>query len=357
MRILGKGFDGEQYNAVGQLVTVRQDNGEVTRMSYDPLGRQTSIAYPDAKSESYSYDESGRVLTTTSRSGQVTTNAYDTAGNNILVSVSGETIRTRYNADGLVSEKVNSLGNISYHYDSRDRLYRTVQKVSPNTYTLTYTYNAAGDVVYVDYPDARRITYLYDRYGRAVDVKMGNTLLLNVTYNPDDSVASKRYCDSNCSVTYTYKTNGMVGKIKAVNVSSGVTILDLNYDYTADGDVSSIKDAFGSAGNEYYWYDSLGRLTKAMANSTFGTIQYGYSSVGNRIWKNEGTNVTYSYGVYSNLTNDGTYKYAYDANKNVIWKNSSAVRYNYIYNAFGQMTEVKKQTNTSGWGPLTTVAR
>ncbi len=345
------------YNAVGQLVTVRQDNGEVTRMSYDTLGRQTSIAYPDAKSESYAYDEAGRVLTATSRSGQVTTSAYDTAGNNIRVTGGGETIRTRYNADGLVSEKVNSLGNISYHYDSRDRLYRTVQKVSPNTYTFTYAYNAVGDVVYVDYPDARRITYLYDRYGRAVDVKMGNTLLLNVTYNPDDSVASKRYCDSNCSVTYTYKTNGMVGKIKAVNVSSGVTILDLNYDFTADGDVSSIKDAFGSAGNEYYWYDSLGRLTKAMANSTFGTIQYGYSSVGNRIWKNEGTNVSSTYTTYNKLTLDGTYSYVYDANGNVFWKNSSAVRYNYIYNAFGQMTEVRKQLYSGGWGALTTVAR
>ncbi|MCE5295614.1 MAG: hypothetical protein LLG16_00735, partial [Euryarchaeota archaeon] len=47
-----------------------------------------------------------------------------------------------HNAEGLVSEKINSLGNISYHYNSRDLLYRMVQKVSPNTYSFTFTYNA-----------------------------------------------------------------------------------------------------------------------------------------------------------------------------------------------------------------------
>ena len=334
------------YNAVGQLITVRQDNGEVTRMYYDSLGRQISIAYPDSKSESYTYDEAGRILTTTSRSGQVTTSAYDTAGNNIRVIGTSDTIRTKYNADGLVSEKINSLGNISYHYNNRDLLYRLVQKVSPNSYSFTYTYNAAGDVIYVDYPDARRITYLYDRFGRAVDVKIGNTLLLNITYNADDSAYVKKYCNSNSSLTYMYNTRGFVSKIRGVNVTSGAVFLNLNYNYTLDGDVANIKDTSGTAGNEYYWYDNLGRITKAMANSTFGTIMYGYSSVGNRIWKNEaGVNRTYWYNLtYNKMNAGGGYSYVYDADGNVIWKNqtSPSVQLRYIYNSFGQMTQVDR---------------
>jgi hypothetical protein len=96
------------------------------------------------------------------------------------------------------------------------------------------------------------------------------------------------------------------------------------------------------------------------ATSTFGTIMYGYSSVGNRIWKNEGgSNLTYNYGTYSKLTSNGSYSYAYDADGNVVWKNvTNSVRYNYLYNSFGQMTEVKKQLYSGGsWGTLATIAK
>jgi len=101
-------------------------------------------------------------------------------------------------------------------------------------------------------------------------------LLLNIIYNADDSVSVKKQCNSNSSLTYTYNTRGFVSKIRGVNVSSGAVFLNLNYNYTLDGDVVNIKDTAGTAGNEYYWYDSLGRITKAMANSTFGTRMYGY---------------------------------------------------------------------------------
>lgn len=346
------------YNAAGQLIIVRQDNGEVTRMYYDSLGRQTSIAYPDSKSESYTYDGQGRVLTSTSRSGQVTACAYDGSGNLIRVISSSDTIRVEYNADGLVSKKTNSLGYITYQYNNRDLLYRLVEMVSSNTYTFTMTYNAVGNLIYVDYPDSKRVTYLYDRFNRVVDAKMGTAVLLNQTYNADDMVAVKKYCNANTTMTHYYNTNGYLSRLRAVNTSSGAALMDLNYYYNLDGDVCSIKDTAGSAGNEFYWYDNLGRLTKAMANSTFGTIMYGYSSVGNRIWKNEGSNITYTYGTYSKLTNDGTHSYAYNADGNVIWKNSTSVRYNYIYNSFGQMTEVKKQLYSGGaWGTLSTIAR
>lgn len=133
----------------------------------------------------------------------------------------------------------------------------------------------------------------------------------------------------------------------------------MDYNYTKDGNVAYINDTSGTAGVEQYWYDTLGRLTKASATSTFGTIMYGYSSVGNRIWKNEGgTNLTYNYGTYSQLTSNGSCSYAYDAHGNVISRTlTNTVRYNYIYNSFGQMTEVRKQNYSGGWGANATIAR
>jgi RHS repeat-associated protein len=204
---------------------------------------------------------------------------------------------------------------------------------------------------------------VFDRYDRVVDANLGSSKLLNLTYNADDSIATKKYCVSggtaNSTMYYTYNTRGFVSKVRGTN-SAGTTILNLNYNYTKDGNVAYINDTAGTAGVEQYWYDQLGRLTKAQATSTFGIIMYGYSDVGNRIWKNEGgSNLTYNYGTYSKLTSNGSYSYAYDADGNVVWKNvTNSVRYNYLYNSFGQMTEVKKQLYSGGsWGTLATIAK
>jgi RHS repeat-associated protein len=329
------------YDATGNLLTVKNDNN-VTRMAYDSLGRKTSITYPDAKSESYTYDEAGRVLTATARFGVVTTNAYDNAGNNIRVIGSSDTIRTKYNVEGQVSERINALGNVSYYYNNRELVWRMVQKVNATQYSFTYTYNAVGNPTSVQYPDSRSITYLYDRYNRVVDVKIGNTLLLNQTYNKDDSVALKKYCNSNSSLAYTYNVRGFVSKILGRDSGNNI-ILNLNYNYTLDGNVAYINDTFGSAGVEQYWYDQLGRLTKAVS-PLFNTIMYGYYPNGDRKWKNEGTNLTYTYGTYSKLSSNGTYSYVYNANGDLFWKNNSAnaVQLKNTFNSFGQLTRVDK---------------
>ncbi len=176
----------------------------------------------------------------------------------------------------------------------------------------------------------------------------------------DDSIAQEKYGNSNSSMSYWYNARGFVQEIKGRTYNNNV-IVDLFYDYHKDGNVWSIRDTAGSAGNEFYWYDQLGRITKAMANSSFGTIMYGYTSngVGDRAWKNDaGTNRSCTYTTYSKLTSDGTWTYTYDSNGNAIFKEIAGnVRYNYTYDSFGQMTAVKKQLWTAGaWGTQTTLA-
>ncbi|MDD1770703.1 MAG: hypothetical protein LUO79_06430 [Methanomassiliicoccales archaeon] len=347
------------YNALGQTLIVRQSSNEVTRTYYDSLGRETSIAYPDSKSESYTYDEGGRLLTATSRSNSVTANSYDPSGNIVRVSGTDDTIRTTYNAEGLVTNRSNSIGYIVCQYNNRDLISSVTERIDSNSFTFGYHYNAVGDVDYVDYPDGKRITYSYDRYTRPTDMKIGNAPLLNVTYSQDDAIAVEKYGNSNSSMSYWYNSRGFVQEIKGKTYSNSV-IVDLFYDYYADGNVWSIRDAVGSAGNEFYWYDQLGRITKAMANSTFGTIMFGYTTngVGDRLWKNDaGTNRTCTYTTYSKITSDGTWTYTHDSNGNIVWKEISMnVRYNYTYDSFGRMTAVKKQVYAGGWQPLTTLA-
>ena len=75
--------------------------------------------------------------------------------------------------------------------------------------------------------------------------------------------------------------------------------MDLAYEYDNAGNIKSIVSAIGPAGTRRAQYDALNRLTRAVG--AWGTIQYGYDSVGNRQWMNDGTNHYYSYGTYNKL--------------------------------------------------------
>ncbi len=184
----------------------------------------------------------------------------------------------------------NSVGTITYQYNNMELVSKMTQVINGTSYTFTYNYNAAGQLTSEGYPDGNTISYSYDNYGHVSQVKAGGATLLSMTYNLDDSVATKTYCN-NTVVSYSYNYRGWVSQIEAKY--NGTTFENLVYSYDAKGNVIKIVDLAGSAGTETYTYDSMDRLVKAVG--AWGTTQYGYDAVGNRIWVNSGgTNVTYN---------------------------------------------------------------
>lgn len=339
------------YDAMGNVKTIRTANGEVTRFSYDLLDRKTSNTYPDGFSGSWTYDLNGRIVSETTRSGIVKMTAYDCAGHVIRVLSTSDKYITKYNAGGLVTEARNNLGNFTYEYNDRNQVIHTVEKINGTSYSFSNSYDGTGKIISVSYPDSSSITYVYDNFNRVSQVKAGNNELLSLTYNLDDSIASKSECNGNSSVSYTYDFRGWTTSIIGRDRGSNV-FFSLAYIYDGVGNVVSIRDNVGSAGTESYYYDWLNRLTRAIG--AWGTINYGYDSVGNRLWINDGINQTYSYSTYNKLTSDSTWNYAYDRDGNVIWKNSTTLntKFNYVYNSFGQMISVVKWVN----GISTTIA-
>ncbi len=336
------------YDAAGHLLTVRDNKTQVTRMSYDRLGRETGITFPDSRTESTGYDESGRVISQTSRNGIVVTSSYDTVGNLIRLVGGGETIKTRYDAESRVISTSNSLGIISYQYNNRDMVSQMRQTINSTSYTFYFRYDATGALISTDYPDGRSLSCIYDAYGRVREMKQGSTRLVNYTYNTDDSVSKKYFCNGNSTVTYNYNNRDWLTSIVAKNGTT--SILDLTYTCFNDGNVQSIVDAVGGAGTENYVYDQQERLTQA--TGYWGTLKYTYDAVGNRLSKTTNTTTkTYTIGSYNQLSGDGDFSYVYDRNGNVIYKNSSAsVGYHFYYDAFDHMIRVdKKDTPGGSW--------
>ena len=341
------------YDAVGNMLTMRTSNGEVTRFAYNSLGQKVSNSYPDGRSESWVYDSAGRIATWTDRGGSVQSSEYDSSGRLIRVVGIDDKYITRYDAAGNVIEASNGLGSFSYAYNDRNHVEAMAEVINGTEYSFSYDFDATGAVTGVTYPDTSVLAYQYDDYGRLDRMLSGNDELISFTYNKDDSVAAKSECDGNSSMEYSYNFRGWVTRIDAYDASG--TFMDLRYSYDNVGNVVRIVDAAGSAGTELYEYDMLGRLTKA--TGAWGSLRYGYDAMGNRLWMNDGNNRSYSYSSYSKLTSDGTWLYAYDSEGNAIWKNSTAAKFHYAYNSFGQMISVEKQTYSGGiWTPLATIA-
>ena len=347
------------YDAIGNLLTVKDANGRITRMTYDSLNRLTKITYPDGLFESATYDSSGKVLSTTSRSGVISTHSYDTAGKLVSLSDYEGTTHYSYDAAGQVVQAANSLGIITYSYNKRGWVTCLTQKINGDSFTARFGFDAVGNNLWTLYPDLTNVTRTYDDFNRLSymirkGTGPGSVLLLDVAYNVDDTIATEQYGWSQVT-TYTYDQTYKRGWVRSMVTMNGTnTLLSLTYTYDAVGNIKYIVS--GSGGNESYRYDFLNRLTRALTNTSgsWGTITYGYDAVGNRIWKNEaGVNTTYTYSGYNQLnkTTAGTavWFYNYDRNGNQIWKNKSAdTRYNYQFNTLDQLSNAVKWTYNSG---------
>jgi len=325
------------YDAVGNLLTVKASNGEVTRMYYDTLNRLTQTIYPDGQNESATYDDSGNTVSKTARSDQTARSAYDSSGKLFRTKSLNDTISYLFDSDGKTIETRNNCTTVNYSYNGCDQL-KSMSEVITGTHNMSYGYDVEGKIAWVKYPNQVNISYGYDVFDRLVGVEKNGSRLLWLYYNADDTV-SKEVTAGGQVTNYTYNSRGWVSKIETKN--GGSIVLSMNYTYDGVGNVKTIN--YAPSVTESYSYDNLSRLVRADGSETWGAvINYVYDSVGNRLWKNESGSTAYTYGSYNKLTSDGTWSYTYGRGGDLIWKNSTSAKYNYTFNSLGQMTNAYK---------------
>ena len=187
-----------------------------------------------------------------------------------------------------------------------------------------YTYDQAGNVVQITYPDGYVLSMGYDGAGWLKTV--GSFASLN--YTADGQINSIRYGDGEVA-TYTYDSRDRPTQIRDVY---GTTVeLSLNYTYDQAGNVLTEN-------TQSYGYDALNRLTSA--SGPWGTVSYTYDQTGNRVKMVTGSSTTlYSYGAFNRLLSAGGTTYAYDANGNMASRNGTEWTYSYDYE--NRLTGVK----------------
>ena len=209
----------------------QNDPAVYTTYHYDTYGRQISITEPGNRTEAIAYSARQKVFT--NAQGQTKTVKVDDKDQVIQVlDDNNKSLTYEYNAAGNLLKITDPKGNtITNEYDDRGN---KISMSDPDLGTYTYAYNAFGELIKQTDPAAKVTTLVYDILGRLL------------TRTEPEGVT-----------TWTYDAGAKaIGKLTSV----------VNYD----------------SSSESYLYDTLGRVvqtTRTITGKTF-VVRNSYDSLG-----------------------------------------------------------------------------
>ncbi|PYU00232.1 MAG: hypothetical protein DMG38_09035 [Acidobacteria bacterium] len=379
------------YNVFDGLTTITQGTAQTRTYNYDALGRVTSTTTPEAGTVCFGtlsgstcqpngYDSFDNLLYRTDARGVQTNYIYDSLNrlvgisySNVPSSVSAmpnvcATSGTTNNANVCLTYGTNATGNNngrltsmtdpsgseSYTYDQFGNVTQLAKAIGSTTYTTSYAYNLASELIQITYPSGRVVQENLDAIGRIGSVvgtlnSVQTTYASGFLYNTAQQATGFQYgnglfasygfsADRLQLTCLDYSTSNRNGSC----AHDSTTKFGLSYSYGSagsnNGQIASITDSVDNGRNATYTYDSLYRLTQAATTGstnypTWG-LQWTYDSYGNRkaqqIYSgcsgitcptnsvtiststNQITGSPYTYDVAGNMTDDGSNALTYD---------------------------------------------
>ncbi|WP_198117873.1 RHS repeat-associated core domain-containing protein [Massilia rhizosphaerae] len=326
------------FNAAGNLDWVRDARGLQTNYTYNGYGELASVNSPDTGLTSYTYDDDGRLSTETRANGVVIRYTWDGLGR-IRTRTSGATAETfTYDvgsyAIGHLSSVTDTSGQTSYAYTAAGELASQTTVIAGQTYTTSWTYDAAGRRQTMTYPSGLQLTYGYDAVGQLNRISSNlsgtwSTLADSFLYQPVSGMPYAWRYGNNRPRLLTYDNDGRLARIDS---TMAVQQMDIGYDagdriHTRSNNIDTSKSAT-------YDYDGTSRLTSA--SRTAGGESFTWDLVGNRT---------------SNNSPSGNYNLVMDTQSNRLsrWSTVANDQYrNFTYDVFGNLS-YEVSTGSVGW--------
>ena len=298
------------YNELGQQISQKDALNRETKFEYDKLGRRTKRILPLGQVETYSYATDGNLQSKTDFNGKTTTFSYDNLRRLMSktpdASLNEPTISFTYNDLGQRATMTDASGTTNYVYDSRNRLQ---SKQTPEG-NLSYTYDESGSIKTLrsNHAGGVSVDYAYDELNRLSTVKdnrLVGSQTISYTYDAVGNLQSYSY-PNQVTTSYAYNNLNRLTTLTVSNATRGLA----SYAYTlgAAGNRTQVVEGSGRVVN--YVYDDLYRLTsETIANSANnGQISYQFDAVGNRLQRNSNVNLianqTSSYDANDRLNSD-----------------------------------------------------
>jgi len=287
------------------LITRQTDaNGNVTYYKYDELDRQIMVIRKVGSTNdvinpgvdavtTYTYDAMNNLLSTTEPDGNTTLFRYDPLNRQTnMVNTAGDSTTTLYDGMNNVTSSISPSGNTTvFSYDALDRATSLVDNVGP---LLHHTYDAEDNLLTETDGNGNTTTYAYDALYRRTNTVDALGKVTSSIYDPVGNLLTTIDRDGNVT---TYAYDAVYRRTNTVDALGNVT----QYQYDPIGNRIEVIDANGNA--TQYQYDPVNRLTQeTYADST--TRTYAYDAVGNRTNRTDqiGQTTTYVYDDLYRLT-------------------------------------------------------
>ena len=281
------------YDVQDNLTMVTDANGGQTSYVYDDLGNLLSETSPDTGTRSYTHDAAGNVISLLDAKSQSFVYSYDALNRLVNVDAPGadDDITNIYDVcdhgKGLLCRSQRNIATLSYRYNAFgdisiiEQVINTWPGYNQAVNSMDYGYDTAGRLKSISYPSGAVITYDYDAAGNIDTVSLskdgvGTVLSQNISYRPFDDNGSQDY--GNGLSVLDYKD------VAYRPLISGTPMLYFDYfsSYDANGNpTNGITLDSGLYLTQNYSFDEHDRLD--ISSGLFGDFDYDYDKVGNRI--------------------------------------------------------------------------
>jgi RHS repeat-associated protein len=318
-------------NSEGRLAFVEDPRGLRTSYTYDGFGQRLTQTSPDTGQTAYSYDSAGRLIYETRAHGKSLSYTWDAldrpTSRGGSVQTQGFVYDEGVNGKGRLTRVVDVTGQTTFAYSAAGELVSQVATIYSVSYTTAWNYDAAGRLVGMTHPGGESLQYAYDGLGRlsALRRNVGGqwvSLADSFLYQPaTDREYAWRY-GNGLARLITADTDGRVTQIASPGVHN------LSYSYFNTNTISSLTDNVYGAMNAAYTYDAndrLGSVTRSGDNQAINSDQ-----VSNRL----------------SLTRQGqAQSYALQSGTNRLASISGGISRTFTYDAYGS---VKVDAPSSG---------
>ncbi|HEX6682415.1 MAG TPA: SpvB/TcaC N-terminal domain-containing protein, partial [Candidatus Limnocylindrales bacterium] len=360
------------YNAMKQIVEVRDDRNNRTTVAYDNFGRRTILDSPDTGRIETVYDLAdnpiARITANLRPDNKQIAYTYDfTRLVNITYPNSPENnVTYTYGAPGAADGRAGRPVLVTDESGTEERFYGKLGEVVkeiksidsdtgplPEVYTSLYTYDTFGRLQSMVYPDNETLTYQYDSGGlvRAVRGVKGSHAYQYVNRLEYDKFNQRAFVEAGNNVRTRYTYDPLDRRLSNLSAgkSGGQQIQNLSYGYDDIGNVLSITNAIpvpppsrdGGPTAQTFSYDDLYRVTSANGTYQFAPDKFdryrlnmSYDTIHNITNKQQAQEIVepsgtivpqqkntytagYTYGAKPHAaTHIGQRSYTYDANGN-----------------------------------------
>lgn len=349
------GVTSYDYNYAGKLASITDPRGVTTYYAYNAFGELVSVGSPDTSTTNYDFDIGGRVTAKNNSKG-TTSFAWDQLGRIIFRCMNSECPSFTYDegtyGKGRLTHFNDMTGQTNYTYDAMGNITQQTSDIyGLQKPTTSWTYDAAGRLKTLTYPNGFVVSYTYDTYGRlsALTSNLGgtwSTLANSLLYLPaTDKVYAWRFGNGQPRI-FTLDMDGRVEQIASPGKHN------LSIGYNVNDTISSFTDNVYPSLSASFSYDNVDRLVSANRGSESQTFQL--DAAGNRSSEiKNNTGYTFNLAGNSNrlMSWSGTGKFrnfGYDDQGNVTSESRDDGSRTYGFNNFNRMNAVYVNNNMVG---------